>query len=194
MKHKIFRYDSQLAAYSRDFDLRALRYRQTLSALLGDGMTLSDFANGHEYFGFHKCETGWFYREWAPGAEELYLTGDFCGWDREAHPMKKLQNGVFELFLDGRDTLKDGMKVLPTFGLLPYINIITAENIQGLLLLDRISPVLLLLPALGYMAGYLRGPVSRSYTHGSIAANTRRHKRKQKKEQKARQNEPKQII
>ena len=112
MKHKIFRYDSQLAAYSRDFDLRALRYRQTLSALLDDGMTLSDFANGHEYFGFHKCETGWFYREWAPGAEKMYLTGDFCGWDREAHPMKKLQNGVFELFLEGRDTLKDGMKVL----------------------------------------------------------------------------------
>ena len=86
------------------------------------------------------------------------------------------------------------VRILVRLSLLPYINIITAENIQGLLLIDRISPVLLLLPALGYIAGYLRGPVSRSYTHGSIAANTRRHKRKQKKEQKARQNEPKQII
>ena len=111
MKHKILQYDSNLQPYSRDFDLRAQQYKKTLSALLKDGMTLSDFANGHEYFGFHKTAAGWFYREWAPGAEKMYLTGDFCGWDRTAHPMKQLSNGVFELFLPGTDTLKDGMKV-----------------------------------------------------------------------------------
>ena len=60
MKHKILQYDSNLQPYSWDFDLRAQQYKKTLSALLKDGMTLSDFANGHEYFGFHKTDAGWF--------------------------------------------------------------------------------------------------------------------------------------
>ena len=58
-----------------------------------------------ELFGFHLKEDGWVYREWAPGAERLYLTGDFCGWDRHAHPMEKKENGIFELYLSGKDAL-----------------------------------------------------------------------------------------
>ncbi len=112
MKHKIFKFDKNLADYEGDFDLRMNRYQDKHSQLVPEGGSLSDFANGYAYFGFHKTESGWFYREWAPAAEKLYLTGDFCGWDRYAHPMKKLENGVFELFLVGKDALKDGMKVM----------------------------------------------------------------------------------
>ena len=112
MKHKIFKFDKNLAEYEADFDLRMNRYKGKLAQLIPEGGSLSDFANGYAYFGFHKTESGWFYREWAPAAEKLYLTGDFCGWDRHAYPMKKLDNGVFQLFLPGKDTLQDGMKVM----------------------------------------------------------------------------------
>ena len=88
----------------------------------------------------------------------------------------------------------DVARILVRLNVMPYIHIVTTENIMGLLWLDRLSPVLLLLPAVGYMVGYLRGPVSRAFTHGSIAANTRRHKRKQQKERKARQAESTQLI
>jgi len=108
MKHKIFVYDPNLKAFEADFDLRKEKFREKC-AQLGD---LSEFANGFDYFGFHKTENGWYYREWAPGADRLFLTGDFCGWDRYAYPMKKLPNGVFELFLEGKDTLRDGMTVM----------------------------------------------------------------------------------
>ncbi len=108
MKHKIFQYDKNLIPFAADFDLRQTRYAEKM-AQLGN---LSDFANGHEYFGFHKTPDGWYYREWAPGADELYLTGDFCGWDRHAHKANRLENGVFELFLPGKDTLKDGDTVM----------------------------------------------------------------------------------
>jgi len=111
MKHKILRYDKGLVPYEKDLDLRMARYTETFFRLLPDGGTLCDFANGHEYFGFHKQKDGWYYREWAPGADALYLTGDFCGWDKRAWPMQKLPNGVFELFLPGTDTLQDGMQV-----------------------------------------------------------------------------------
>ena len=108
MRHKILRYDPNLKPFAGDFDLRAEKYQAKL-AQLGD---LCEFANGHQYFGFHKTKDGWYYREWAPGADSVYLTGDFCQWDRYAHPMKKLPNGVYELFLEGRDTLRDGMTVM----------------------------------------------------------------------------------
>ena len=111
MQHKIFQYDKYLRPYEKDFDLRAENYAKKLAELTG-GQSLSDFANGHRYFGFHKTNDGWFYREWAPGAEEIYLTGDFCNWNRRAYPMEKLENGVFELFLPGKDALKDGQKVM----------------------------------------------------------------------------------
>ncbi len=112
MEHKIFSYDPALRQYEADFDLRAKRYAEKKRQLLKPGQTLADFANGHIYFGFHKTADGWYYREWAPAADKMYLTGDFCGWDRYAYPMNKLENGVFELFIPGADTLKDGMTVV----------------------------------------------------------------------------------
>ena len=108
MKPKILTIDKGLRPYAADIALRMDLYEKK-RAQLGD---LREFANGHRYFGFHKAETGWYYREWAPGAEELYLTGDFCNWERKKYPLKKLDNGVFELFLPGKDALKDGQQVM----------------------------------------------------------------------------------
>ena len=108
MKHKILKYDPGLAPFHADFDLRMFRYFDKC-AQLGD---LNAFANGFDYFGFHKTQDGWFYREWAPAADALYLTGDFCDWDKFAHPMKSLENGIFELFLPGTDALKHGHTVM----------------------------------------------------------------------------------
>ena len=108
MKHQILKYDPGLAPFHPDFDMRMFRYHHKC-AQLGD---LCAFANGHAYFGFHKTADGWYYREWAPAAEKLYLTGDFCDWDRFAYPMVKLEGGVFELFLPGQDALKHGQTVM----------------------------------------------------------------------------------
>lgn len=44
-------------------------------------------------------ENGIYYREWAPGAKEMYLTGDFNNWDRRLHKCEKDDFGTFELFL-----------------------------------------------------------------------------------------------
>ena len=112
MKHKLMKYDPLLKQYEKDFDLRMERYAAKRSALLASGQSLEDFATGHLYYGFHKTNDGWYYREWAPGADQMYLTGDFCNWDKRAFPMEKKENGVFELFLPGQDALKDGQKVM----------------------------------------------------------------------------------
>ena len=112
MKYRILKYDPSLAPFEDDIHLRMENYKNKKAALLAPGQTLSDFASGHLYFGFHKCNGGWYYREWAPGADRIFLTGDFCGWDRYAYPLAKKENGVFEIFLPGENTLYDGCRVL----------------------------------------------------------------------------------
>ena len=111
MEYKIYDIDPNLKQYRQDIELRMNNYNRKKSQLVGDGRTLADFANGHLFFGFHRTADGWVYREWAPGAERMYLTGDFCGWDRYAYPMTKKDGGVFELYLQGRDALRSGQRV-----------------------------------------------------------------------------------
>ena len=112
MQYGILKNDAQLRPFEKDIALRMDNLKKKKAQLLQPGQTLADFASGHTYFGFHKTASGWYYREWAPAAEKLYLTGDFCGWDRYAYPMEKKDNGIFELFIPGADTLKDGMRVM----------------------------------------------------------------------------------
>ena len=63
-------------------------------------MSLSDFATGYLYFGLHKTKSGWVFREWAPHATAIYLIGTFSFWaEQEEYKMKRLDNGVWELFI-----------------------------------------------------------------------------------------------
>ena len=79
-------------------------------------MNLKEFANGHNYFGFHHENGGWVYREWAPNADMLYLTGEFNDWRLKDNPMTRLDNGVWELKLDGDTALWEGCKVKTIVG------------------------------------------------------------------------------
>ncbi len=108
MMPKILRDDALLMPYAADIEARMTRFWDKKRALVGDG-SLSDFANGYRYFGFHREADGWVYREWAPAAERMYVTGDFAGWDMTAYEMTRLDGGVFEIRLG--DLLQTGQKV-----------------------------------------------------------------------------------
>ncbi len=109
--YKILDYNPEIRAYAGDIDLRMQLYSDTKKRILKDGQTLLDFANAYDYFGFHRVDGGWVYREWAPGAYQLYLEGDFNNWNQTAHPMTHIGDGVWELFLKGDGALWDGCKV-----------------------------------------------------------------------------------
>ncbi len=111
MSLNIIKSNPNLKPFEDDLTARLDRFYQTKDVLAGDG-SLADFANGHMYYGFHRIKDGWVYREWAPAADQLYLTGDFCGWDRYAYPMQKTDGGAFELYLPGSDALKEGQRVM----------------------------------------------------------------------------------
>ena len=112
MKYKILKHDPYLMPFEGEITLRMENFNKKKAELLSPGQSLAEFANGYHYFGFHRVKDGWYYREWAPAAQEVYLTGDFNGWNRLANPLKKLENGVFELFLPGEDALWEGCTVM----------------------------------------------------------------------------------
>jgi 1,4-alpha-glucan branching enzyme len=89
------------------------KWRDTIEQTEGG---LAQFARGHERLGFHVDERSQavVYREWAPGATSAALIGDFNGWSREAHAMRKNEFGVWEITIpaaDGKCAIAHGSKL-----------------------------------------------------------------------------------
>ena len=109
--YRLLELNPQLQPFAGDIDLRMELYRSAKGRILGKDQTLNDFANAYEFFGFHHVDGGWYYREWAPSAYQLYLEGDFNNWNQTSHPLTPIGDGNWEIFLPGDDALWDGCKV-----------------------------------------------------------------------------------
>jgi 1,4-alpha-glucan branching enzyme len=60
----------------------------------------------HEKLGAHPMTidgvTGTYFAVWAPNAREVFVIGDFNGWDRSSHPLRpRGQSGIWEGFMPG---------------------------------------------------------------------------------------------
>lgn len=91
---KLLQNDEYLRPYSDAINGRHDHALYMIDKLTGGGkQTLSDFASGYLYFGLHKTERGWVFREWAPNATEIYLVGDFNGWkENEKYKAKRIKD------------------------------------------------------------------------------------------------------
>ncbi|GAB3218325.1 alpha amylase C-terminal domain-containing protein [Algoriphagus aestuariicola] len=94
-----------LEPFAPVIEARYERFRSTLHAINDFSGNILEFARMHEYYGVHfdKFRNGWIYREWAPEAKGLFLTGDFNWWDRNSHPLRKNHRGDWEIFLPYAD-------------------------------------------------------------------------------------------
>ncbi|WP_421919571.1 alpha amylase C-terminal domain-containing protein [Marinifilum sp.] len=71
---------------------------------------LSNFANGHNYYGLHDIDGKWIFREWAPNATQIYLIGDFNNWtESNEFEFEKIENGNFELIIDKNKILNQSL-------------------------------------------------------------------------------------
>ncbi|MCQ2159332.1 MAG: alpha amylase C-terminal domain-containing protein [Bacteroidales bacterium] len=69
--------------------------RNALADALG---SLNGKINNHLYYGLHRTDTGWVFREYAPNASKIYLIGDFNGWRRNSSwELKAIGSGDWEL-------------------------------------------------------------------------------------------------
>ena len=93
--------DPWLAPFEPVLRQRQARLQARLAEIVAHHGSLLHYATAHQQLGLHHdpARGGYAYREWAPGAEALFLVGDFNGWDRQAHPLIKLEFGVWEVFL-----------------------------------------------------------------------------------------------
>jgi len=94
--------DPWLEPVEQEIENRLNRYKNRLKQIETGYGSLLKFADAYNYFGIHYDKTagGWYYREWAPAAFDLFLFGDFNGWNRTSHPLTKKENGIWEIFLD----------------------------------------------------------------------------------------------
>ncbi|MEO8415996.1 MAG: alpha amylase C-terminal domain-containing protein [Ginsengibacter sp.] len=108
--------DPWLSPFAHDVGRRYQRYLRARNEIEEAEGSLLNFAKGHYYYGvnFDNDRNGWSYREWAPNAQRLFLTGDFNGWDRYAHPLERNKNGDWEIFLpyeEYKSTFIHGSKI-----------------------------------------------------------------------------------
>lgn len=67
--------------------------------------SLTEFASAHHHLGihYHQESDTWTYREWAPRAHSLALTGEFNNWSRDSHLLRRSQENhdIWEITLPG---------------------------------------------------------------------------------------------
>lgn len=97
---EFYQSDPWLDPFKDIIDRRMIKCGQKEKQLAGDS-DLTGFAMGHYYYGLHRNNDGWIFRESAPNATGIFLTGEFSGWkEKPEYKMKKINNyGDWEIKL-----------------------------------------------------------------------------------------------
>lgn len=101
---KIVRDDEWLQPFEAAIQGRHEHVNNKIADLTGGKGSLSDFADGHLYFGLHRTPRQWVLREWAPNATAIYLMGTFNQWQElPNYALKRIdENGTWELKLPAK--------------------------------------------------------------------------------------------
>ncbi len=92
--------DPWLKPFSACIERRWNRVNDAATRLTQD-RALCDHAISYDYYGLHRCDGGWVFREWAPNATAIHLLGPFSDWsERDTYALKRLnERGDWELHL-----------------------------------------------------------------------------------------------
>ncbi|XP_071042931.1 1,4-alpha-glucan-branching enzyme [Parasteatoda tepidariorum] len=94
----LFKLDPYLKSHEKEIKRRYGCFLTLLKKIDENEGGLDKFCRSYKTFGIHVTpENGIRMVEWAPGAEAVYLRGEFNDWKRVTHPFKKLDFGKWEL-------------------------------------------------------------------------------------------------
>jgi 1,4-alpha-glucan branching enzyme len=101
---RIVEQDPWLKPVSQAVTERYLRFKGRLQELEQNYGSLKAFATADKLFGFNydSMRKGWWFREWAPGASQLFIMGDFNDWNKYNHPLINNGRGIWEIFFDDK--------------------------------------------------------------------------------------------
>ena len=95
---EILKKDPYLTPYREAIERRMLKIRDTVAGIKDRSGSISNFALGHLYFGQHRNENEWIFREWAPNATEIFLIGSFNDWrENSGFSFSLVSPGIWEL-------------------------------------------------------------------------------------------------
>ncbi|XP_046681961.1 1,4-alpha-glucan-branching enzyme [Homalodisca vitripennis] len=98
--HVMLERDGYLKPYETEYRRRYACFLDYVDKVSEGEGGLENFTQGYKWFGIHiNSDNSVTAREWAPGATELFLFGDFNQWNKFAHPYKKLEYGKWELHI-----------------------------------------------------------------------------------------------
>ncbi|KAF4526452.1 hypothetical protein B566_EDAN014064 [Ephemera danica] len=90
--------DSYLKPYEKEIRRRYACFKDYVDKVSEHEGGMDHFTSGYKYYGMHfNPDNSVVCREWAPGAANVYLAGDFNGWNRQSHCFEKLPYGKWEL-------------------------------------------------------------------------------------------------
>ncbi|XP_031428877.1 1,4-alpha-glucan-branching enzyme [Clupea harengus] len=92
--------DPLLKPYEKDFLRRSKQLQKQLQLFEEAEGGFDQFTRGYTHFGIQRQpDNSLIFKEWAPAAEALFLTGDFNGWNNFSHPYTKRDFGKWQLHL-----------------------------------------------------------------------------------------------
>ncbi len=97
---KLVQKDPYLEPFTSAIQYRLNRAQEVEELLLGkDNKHIADWAQGHHYYGLHKKENSWLFREWAPNATAVYIVSELTKWQKdERFKLNRLDaNGTWEI-------------------------------------------------------------------------------------------------
>ena len=117
---------------------------------------------------------------------QMTTLGSLPAWLSAIESRPEIGNALAFYHENGSMTLEAALRLVVRMSTMPFVNVIGATNKDAMLLLERLSPVINLMPAVVYGVGYLGGVKVRTNVHTNIALGKKKAKRKQAKERRAR--------
>uniref|UniRef100_A0A1Y1MHR5 1,4-alpha-glucan branching enzyme n=3 Tax=Photinus pyralis TaxID=7054 RepID=A0A1Y1MHR5_PHOPY len=125
--------DPYLRPYEREFRRRYACFKDAIDKINESGGGIGEFTQAYKSFGVNvQPDNSVVCREWAPGARQLFLAGEFNNWNRDSHPYNKSEYGKWELHIPANP---DGSCPIPHNSELKVV-VETASGSRE----DRLSP------------------------------------------------------
>ncbi|XP_036451234.1 1,4-alpha-glucan-branching enzyme [Colossoma macropomum] len=101
--NKFLQLDPYIKSHEGDIQRRYRLFEERLAWLEKDEGGFDQFTQSYQSYGVQRqLGSGLLFREWAPGAHALFLTGDFNAWEKLSYPFTPKAFGKWELSLPPR--------------------------------------------------------------------------------------------
>lgn len=112
---------------------------------------------------------------------QMYVQQALPEWVKSFESQEEIYQPLMHHTVQQQHGFIDLLRIISRLLISPFIGIFTTKNKDTLLLLEKLAPILAILPAFAFPVGYMMGPYARARVHGDIDQNKKRQKRRNNK-------------